>query len=499
MKYEYVSEDNDTFKIKHPDGSEFSIAKNAVGKEVHKRIIGLKPQKMAEGGIVEEDPNKLIVEPSEDQGVQSYKEPLIIEEDRAPAASQLAVSPEPAIASAPTPQTPQAPQNTPQSAPDFLMSKESSLPYLAQQQKLISDVGKQQQQNFNQQSNVFNKLANESAKVDAHLEATLAPIRKENEALFNEINTARIDPNRVWHNMSTGSKVLSAISLILGGIGAGLTKGPNLALKVLDDSIDRDIEAQKADVNKKESLYSFNLKRLGDEKSAAAATKGQLLTTAQAQIASLGARNNSQQSQLNTQRAILEIEQKKDELLRDAGYRHMGMKGGDFDPALLVEKLVPKERQAEVFKEIKDAQSIRLGSKEALDAFDKAKEEQSVFSKNVIPGVNSPYIGKIKAAVLPQFQNIDGTVRQAAMDAFLPTVTPAVGDNKHTIDVKRQTLQSWLISHSSAPTAKGYKIDLDKFLSTTTQGGEAPVERMTKDGKVALFNPVTKQFVGYKQ
>lgn len=49
MSYQYIDEDENTFKVRHPDGSEFHIAKHAVGPEVHKKIKALK---MADGGKV---------------------------------------------------------------------------------------------------------------------------------------------------------------------------------------------------------------------------------------------------------------------------------------------------------------------------------------------------------------------------------------------------------------------------------------------------------------
>lgn len=44
----------------------------------------------------------------------------------------------------------------------------------------------------------------------------------------------------------TGQKVMAAIALVLGGIGAGLTGGPNMALQVIENALKRDLDAQIA-------------------------------------------------------------------------------------------------------------------------------------------------------------------------------------------------------------------------------------------------------------
>ncbi len=54
----------------------------------------------------------------------------------------------------------------------------------------------------------------------------------------------KIDPNKYWTDRGTGGKVMAGIGLALSGIGSGLAGGPNLALKVIQDNIQRDVESQ---------------------------------------------------------------------------------------------------------------------------------------------------------------------------------------------------------------------------------------------------------------
>jgi hypothetical protein len=52
------------------------------------------------------------------------------------------------------------------------------------------------------------------------------------------------------------------------------------------------------------------------------------------------------------------------------------------------------------------------------------------------------------------------------MDNLYKNITPQFGDTPEKIDTKRQSLVGYLNSKGSAPTAKGFGIDLHKFNST---------------------------------
>jgi hypothetical protein len=86
------------------------------------------------------------------------------------------------------------------------------------------------------------------------------------QEIQKELQTQKIDPNRVWGNKSTGGKIATAIGIILSGIGSGLTGGPNLAMQVIDGEIERDLDAQKANLDNKRA-------GLGDKINALAAAR----------------------------------------------------------------------------------------------------------------------------------------------------------------------------------------------------------------------------------
>lgn len=92
---------------------------------------------------------------------------------------------------------------------------------------------------------------------------------------LSDLNSQKIDPNRLYANTSTGDKILAGIGIALGGIASGMSGKPNAAMKVIQDAIDRDIDAQKIEIEKKVravgaqgSLYNDLVGRLQNEDAA---------------------------------------------------------------------------------------------------------------------------------------------------------------------------------------------------------------------------------------
>lgn len=86
---------------------------------------------------------------------------------------------------------------------------------------------------------------------------------------------ANIDSGRLWRDSSTGSKIAAGIGIMMGALGQALTGKDNAALKIIDAAIDRDIDVQKANMEKagKEaqmtrSAYSTYLEATGSEAAA---------------------------------------------------------------------------------------------------------------------------------------------------------------------------------------------------------------------------------------
>lgn len=110
------------------------------------------------------------------------------------------------------------------------------------------------------------------------------------DKLQSEIQATRIDPSEYWAKQSGLSKVLSVIAVGLGGAAQGLSGGrlQNTALQLIQQEIDRDIEAQKANLASRKGnleqmrgVYGVAQQRFGDEMTAKKFTEAQMWSQAE--------------------------------------------------------------------------------------------------------------------------------------------------------------------------------------------------------------------------
>lgn len=83
-----------------------------------------------------------------------------------------------------------------------------------------------------------------------------------------DFTTAKVESNRLWNEMGTGQKILAGLSIALGGYGGALTgKGDNRALDIINKAIDRDIEAQKFNIQQEMQGKQMKSQNLRDQMS----------------------------------------------------------------------------------------------------------------------------------------------------------------------------------------------------------------------------------------
>lgn len=89
------------------------------------------------------------------------------------------------------------------------------------------------------------------------------------QAAVDDIRANHIRPNAYLEDMSVGGKIATAIGLIAGGIGGGQLGQANPALTFLNSQIDRNLNAQKANMENKHNLLSALEHQYGDQMVAA--------------------------------------------------------------------------------------------------------------------------------------------------------------------------------------------------------------------------------------
>jgi uncharacterized protein YcgL (UPF0745 family) len=134
-------------------------------------------------------------------------------------------------------------------------------------------------------------------KMDTDFKALMKTRNDRSDQLFNEVQNNKIDPKRYMANMSTGSRIASAIGVILGGLAQGLMGSDrNPGLDALNKAIDRDIEAQKLAGENANNVYNQYLKQTNNEFAAHQMAKQDLMTIAAAQASKIAAQMGTPQA-----------------------------------------------------------------------------------------------------------------------------------------------------------------------------------------------------------
>lgn len=463
------------------DGKTFPVAKSALAPEMHAKIA--KIQKFDDGGTVQlsSDPNSVQVNPAllnpnpgsnatlaqGNPTVSIYSPPDSYGVDPEEDAKQFSQS-QAQTDSTPTAQA--APVMTPRDpasvVPDPIAAQTNAANSALQSEKdaVLAGSGAEGQQN----QDTAQAYKDYAAKLDKVLtpQQVIANHQQADQDLMKAYMNKEIDPDRYWKNQGTGSKISAALGMIFSGVGSARTGQPNYAVEAINNAVNRDIQAQRDDQSKSMNLWKMNREATQDDMQANLATQNQLLNAvkakalqyeaqyagpiARAKVAPMVAQIDQQMAQNNMHRALLS-----------------GAGSGQVDPAQLVPMLVPPEKQQKAFDEIGAAQETAKNAPQIMRAFDNAANNVHVV--DAIPGMPNADQKALHALLGPTFRDVEGSVRQAAMDNLFGSITPQVGDDSNTKATKRAALQGYLQSKLVAPTAKGFGIDLKRYASTTPQ------------------------------
>ncbi len=262
------------------DNTHFNVAKKSIHPATQMKILKL--PKYAEGGDVDDEseatpnsqPQASLPEPAPDMQSAPAQDPM--------------ASMQPNLTGQAAPQDWQAPMLPPGEAPpqaaqsaEGLASQAQAAPAASQYampgmdqmaQGLKIQAGAQQQL-AKAQEDAIRASQQQQAVHELQYQDEYKKITDEQDGLKKQLSEGTVDPKHFWNSKTTGQKIGTALSLILGGIGAGLNHGPNIAMQVMDKAIDQDIQAQKDNLGKTHSLLSLNMQKYHNLQTAEAATR----------------------------------------------------------------------------------------------------------------------------------------------------------------------------------------------------------------------------------
>lgn len=326
-KFKKVKSDDKSSTLKHPDGHEIKVAHAGLNHKMKKDLREM-PTMMADGGEVADEPQM-----DSSRSPASQQAPIVINvggqqqqpqrtspglgtdgpdmmdaagnwigdkfqaaKDWANAQHNQTFPQQQQQVPPPEPEQPRVPANIPASQPAdtqspmqpqqanpmsavgdaYDQSAKAQLGGLQQQVQGTQEMGKALGEQSKQKAQAIDQAMQRQQDFENNYKEQSSKMLAGLEQAKQAFAEGHINANHYMESKTAGGKVMSAIGLILGGIGSGLAGGENLAVKFLNQQIERDIEAQKADVNKRATLLEANFKQFGDWQTAQNVTRAQM-------------------------------------------------------------------------------------------------------------------------------------------------------------------------------------------------------------------------------
>jgi hypothetical protein len=474
-KFKKIATDQTHTTMRHEDGHEFKIAHSALTPKLRGQLASIPmseserqdakaPKKMAEGGeAAPEVPTGKAdaFMPSEEQeaviDAQSPQQPAMPSPDVAapeatPAQAMSAPAPQPAEEKPANPLMGLKPTSGIEAQIGGEYQKAEAMRQMAISNDIALKAQAEQEQNlkdtFNQQN-----------------DALIA----QQQAFQKHIMDNPVDSNHYLRSLSTGGKIMSAIGLVLGGAGAGLTGGPNQAQAMITNFINQDIDAQKANLGRVNSLLAHNLQQQGNLRAATAITRSQILDLTANQIQRAAAAQGGALAQANAQIAIGPLLQQRDMNRAFAAMLNTGRAAGNSDPQVasrIVNFFLPPEEKAAANKELETATGMINGRDNVLKSFDQVGKLNTAGKRFGSPLQSNSQINALQGSVSAVLgKELAGRFTEQDF-AVMKDLFPKLTDNDKTIQMKRQHLDNIIsekMGATSYPILTSYGIDPNQW------------------------------------
>lgn len=295
-----TAEDQHKATLTHEAGHSIHLAKAALSPELQKQLSKLP--------LHQYDPKDAIADPGQVDSPDAQGQVLPGADSPGPGipggalnvAEDAYATPRQEMQGQPTPTPPPAPDR----APDALPDPNEAINGMPGGAEALQGANMQAQATKTQASTdaaLQQDYAKHQQAAEDELKGTLKNTTDTINQVTSDIQNGHIDPKHYLDNMSSGSKIATAIGLIAGGIGSARTGGQNPAMAFLQSQIQRDIDAQKANLGNKHNLLSALENQYGNKTQAAhvfAAIDANVLASKLAATASTAASPMAEASRL---------------------------------------------------------------------------------------------------------------------------------------------------------------------------------------------------------
>lgn len=204
-----------------------------------------------------------------------------------------------------------------------------------------TQLGNRQEETFREQAqNAQNQLQNTQDVQNA--------AQKERQAFISDIQNQHIDPKHLFSTMGVGSKIGTAIGILLSGLGSGVSGQPNMAMQFLNNMVDKDMEAQRLNLGKSESLLSNNMANFHNLNDAALMTRMQYNDYFSHLLNQSAAQNRTPQAQAARDMAVGQLQQQNAFINSQMGKTPGGNGSNTMDGYLSMMRIANPERAKEI-------------------------------------------------------------------------------------------------------------------------------------------------------
>lgn len=464
--FKKIQENEHSAVLQHPSGHKITIAKPALSEKMKQNLASLPMHKFAAGGMSGAQPDMSANNPTpppNDPDYQ-YQGPNVFDSsgentDQVPSS----VPPQGSMEMADQSPAPMAPQQgmgaMPQSDPYGMQGYGQSLQNSEDMQMgAARNLGKAQ-------SDFAKAQVDLQAQHQKNLLDMNAASEKAHQGLLNEraetqkwLKDNPENQNRYFQNLTAPQKIGNTIALILGGLGSGANGGRNIALDIINKAVERDVDAQRAEIHKRENLLNANTHALGDQRDAANMMRLQAADLFNSKLQEAAAKSGSPEALARAQMFQGQLMEKYAPLHQQMVMRQAAMSPGA-PIEMKINALVPPKDQPEVFKQLQMAQNHAKQTDVMLQAFDQSNKENTLMGRAGHLGATPASVAQLKTSMLPYLKDAEGRINEQELERT-DSLIPAPGDSAKKISEKRQGLLNFIHEKGAFPLLKAHGIPI---------------------------------------
>jgi hypothetical protein len=310
-----------------------------------------------------------------------------------------------------------------------------------------------------EQAAYYNQAANQTQQALGDYKSNWQSLTDEYNKFKSDLGNQHIDANHYLNNMNGGQKISTAIGLILGGMGAGLTHTSNPVLDHIHRQIDNDINAQKENLGIKRSLLDANLKQFGNLRDATDMTRLMTNEIVSNQIKMAAAKQADPLARARALQAAGDLDIQSAPIISQLAMRRTLMnqtQNGKIDPATYIRMVVPEGQQQAAYKELGEAQEASKARDNALHSFDEMNNLNTVGNRIGSPIQSKSRVDALRNNLAVQIARASaGRVNEYEFEAA-KQLFPKPGDDEKTIQLKRTQLNKFMNEKMNYPMLKSY-------------------------------------------